>query len=310
MKRPKLHNNPLSWVETKQVELKGVRLSDIQFVPPSKLKANPLNVAYFKEESSEYFDKLRNDIKERGIIVPLVAKTDDTLLAGHNRLRVARELGLDNVPVQYVLDVLPEEAERGFIIKDNLYRRHFATAEWIELYKKLYPNFDEQIQQETRGGGRKWTTLKNAEKNVEEVQDEGGQNKTERSVLLSDGRAGRITAEKIAKDTGQKISAVQKQLTKYRKETLTTNNKAGNKEQRGKTMSGSVPALKASPLQKIKASEIRANGKGVPNTALVNEVAAYFASLEKTLKTEQPKTIQHILQKVERFQKKMMSKLP
>jgi ParB-like chromosome segregation protein Spo0J len=249
MKRPKLHNNPLSWVETKQVEIKGVRLSDVQYVSPKKLTPNTLNSFFFKEESSEYFSNLREDIRERGIIVPLIAKKDDTLLAGHNRLRLARELGLENVPVQYVLDGLNDNAEKEFIIKDNLYRRQFSAAEWIELYKKLYPEFDEQIQQETRGGGRKW-------------------NKTEDSVLLPPERQSRLTAEKIASDTGQKISAVQKQLTKYRREIRPTQE----------------PSKKAA--------------QGEPSV-LVQEIFATLDGLERKLRNADEKTVRQVVKKLE-----------
>ncbi len=249
MKRPKLHNNPLSWVETKQVEIKGVRLSDVQYVSPDKLIPNALNSFFFKEESSEYFSKLREDIRDRGIIVPLIAKKDDTLLAGHNRLRLARELGLENVPVQYVLDGLNDDAEKEFIIKDNLYRRQFSAAEWIDLYKKLYPDFDEQIQQETRGGGRKW-------------------NKTEDSVLLSSEHQSRLTAEKIASDTGQKVSAVQKQLTKYRRE-----------------LRPEQPSSKQTAQS--------------DSSALVREVSATLDALERKLRNADAKTVRQILKKLE-----------
>jgi ParB-like chromosome segregation protein Spo0J len=211
MKRPKLHNNPLSWVETKQVEIKGIKLSDIQFIAPDKLVENPLNSMFFKEESSDYFQKLRADIEKRGIIVPLIAKRNDMLVAGHNRLRIAKELHLENVPVQYILDELPDDSEKEFIIKDNLYRRHFSSAEWIELYRKLYPDFDNQIIQERRGGGKKWS-------------------KTEYSVLLQQEMDNRLTAEKIANDTGQKLSAVQKQLAKYKKNLLNSKPDALQKE--------------------------------------------------------------------------------
>lgn len=211
MKRPKLHNNPLSWVETKQVEIKGIKLSDVQFVAPDKLVENPLNSMFFKEESTDYFQKLRADIEKRGIIVPLIAKRNDMLVAGHNRLRIAKELRLENVPVQYILDELPDDSEKEFIIKDNLYRRHFSSAEWIELYRKLYPDFDNQIIQERRGGGKKW-------------------NKTEHSVLLQQEMESRLTAEKIAKDTGQNLSAVQKQLAKYKKNVLSNKPDVARKE--------------------------------------------------------------------------------
>lgn len=251
VKKPKLQNNPLSWVETKKVEIQGIRLSDVQYISPSRLKPNPLNQDFFREESTEYFANLRNDIGERGIIVPLIAKKDNILLAGHNRLRLATELGLENIPVQYVLDTLPQKSEQEFIIKDNLFRRQFSTSEWIVLYKKLYPDFDEQIQQETRGGGLKWS-------------------KTEHSVLLDSEASTRLTADKIAKDTGQKVSAVQKQLSKYRKE-----------------------------IKEVPTKNIATKSNNAVNAEIVEEANEALQKIEQRLKKESEKTIRQVLKKLE-----------
>lgn len=168
----------------------GLQLSDPIQEPLRKLKANPLNTAYFREESDEYFSRLRMDIAKRGIIVPLVAKMDGTLLAGHNRLKLAQEIGLKTVPVQYIIEdrkkPFTQEQEREFLIKDNVLRRQLMLGEWIALYKILYPDFEEQVLAARDG------------------RPTGGEN--------------RLTPEKIAKETGQKSATVQKQLQKFRKE--------------------------------------------------------------------------------------------
>ncbi len=255
-------------MQTKQVEIQGTRLSDVQHIAPSRLQANPLNSDFFREESDDYFTKLREDVRTRGIIVPLLAKKDDVLLAGHNRLRVALELGLETVPVQYVLDALPEKAEREFIIKDNLYRRQFSTSEWIQLYQKLYPDFDQIIQQEMRGGGLKWTNKSSA------------LSKTERSVLPVEPNTEqrRLTAQTIAEDTGQKTSAVQKQLTKYRKE-LT-----------GKKFESESIKQKTSPTPSTTKQT---------NDTVTSEAEKYFEKIRQSLKKQNPKTIRAILKKIE-----------
>lgn len=272
VKKPKLQNNPLAWMQTKQVELQGTRLSDVQHVAPRILKANPLNSDFFREESDDYFSKLREDVRERGIIVPLLAKKDDTLLAGHNRLRVAIELGLESVPVQYVLDSLPEKAEREFIIKDNLYRRQFTTTEWIGLYKKLYPDFDDLIQQETRGGGLKWVKTTNDE------------SKTERSVLLDEHSSSqkRLTAQTIADDTGQKLSAVQKQLTKYRRGLTTVNEN----------------------LPRNLASKNKENNMDA-HDSITDEVEKYFKKIQKSLHQQNPKTIRAVIKKLDSLKEEL-----
>lgn len=168
--------------------LSGTNLSDVQKVERTKLRPNPKNEEYFSRESTEYFERLENDIRERGIIVPLLAKEDGTLLAGHNRLIIAEKLNLKFVPVQYVKQEMSAADEQAFVIKDNLFRRQFSSSEWMNIYRKLYPDFDERIAEGNKAGKPK----KNA-----------------------------LTAVIIAKDTGQKPDAVRKQFQRAKSGTNT-----------------------------------------------------------------------------------------
>ena len=172
----------------------GVELSDMLYEHPKTLKPHPENATLFQEQDELYFNRLRDDVRERGILVPLQVKPDKTLLAGHNRLRVALELGLERVPVQYVEDTLSPEQEREFLIKDNLLRRHLSGQECIELYRKMYPNFDERIRE--KAVGRKAQTEEPAPQPEEQKP---------------------LTAREIAAATGQKERTVQHQLQQHRK---------------------------------------------------------------------------------------------
>lgn len=158
---------------------------DVKTVEVSTLSPHPNNKKYFRTESADYFERLREDVQKRGIVVPLIAKKDGVLLAGHNRLEVAKQLGLKYVPVQYVHRDLSDEQEQEFLIKDNLLRRQFTGDEWIDIYRRLYPNFEEAVIHE-RLKGRAKSGIKT------------------------------LSAKSIADDTGQKVSAVQKQLQKFR----------------------------------------------------------------------------------------------
>jgi ParB-like chromosome segregation protein Spo0J len=168
--------------------LKGIKLSDIERVSVNLLKHNPLNQQYFFTESPQYFDKLREDIRERGIIVPLIAKEDGTLLAGHNRLQLAKELGYDTVPVQYALEDLSGDEEKGFLIKDNLLRRQLSNEQRINLYKTLYPEFEERFL------------------NPDALPQAGRKNTHDK----------RLSLEQIARETGQSVSAVKLQVKRKR----------------------------------------------------------------------------------------------
>ncbi|OPZ71213.1 MAG: ParB-like nuclease domain protein [Firmicutes bacterium ADurb.Bin456] len=142
----------LDFIQDSRVNLPaGVKLSDVFQVEPGDLKDNDLNPELFKEETPEYFQTLEADIKERGILVPLIARKDGILLAGHNRLVIARRLGLARVPVQYLESELTPDQERALVIKDNLFRRQLTQEDRLRLYKVLIPDFDELIQKETRG---------------------------------------------------------------------------------------------------------------------------------------------------------------
>lgn len=165
-----------------------MNVSEVKPVKVQDLHINPSNAEFFPIEDAQRFEQLKNDIRERGIIVPLLAKRDNTLLAGHNRLKAATELGLEYVPVQYVQEQLSAEQEREFLIKDNLLRRQFTGSEWLMIYRKLYPTFDEEM-------------LSNTERRGRPKKDEKG----------------RLTIEKIAADTGQKPDTVRMQITREQK---------------------------------------------------------------------------------------------
>lgn len=182
----------------------GLRLSDVIQESPKKLRINPLNSNFFTEETSEYFENLRRDVKERGIVVPLVARQDGTLLAGHNRLRIAQEIQLSLVPVQYVLEELSEEAERKFVINDNLLRRQLSGSERITLYRILYPDFDSRLNARTNGRPK--------------VVEKSLSTKGEMLPLSESSSKQPLNAAIIARDTGQSRETVKKQLQQYKKE--------------------------------------------------------------------------------------------
>ena len=167
----------------------GLALSEVRYVSPSVLQSNSHN-NFFPEETARYFEELEEDVRERGVIVPLIAKRNGQLLAGHNRLRVALNLGLPRVPVQYVETQLTEQEEIRFIISDNLFRRQLSNSDKIRLYKHLYPNFDERLE------------LRHTVTPATRVEQ-------------FDPSKSPLTATVIARDTGQSAAAVQKQLQKY-----------------------------------------------------------------------------------------------
>jgi ParB-like chromosome segregation protein Spo0J len=245
----------------------GTALSEVKKVAPSLLTMNKKNSEYFVEESEEYFTNLRNDIRQRGVIVPLIASRDGILIAGHNRLRIAIELKLPQVPVQYVQEDLSDEREREFIIKDNLFRRQLTTQEWVELYKKLFPDFESVFL-------------------TEETKVSRGRKKTDDS---------RLTIAKIAEETGQKYDTVKTQIRRARSETNETAIQQGNKNHK----KGFTEPFSQN-TDKTKSSRVSTKQQQLDNdlqnalTIIVNTLAKASPLLKKQAQTELRKLLKSL----------------
>ncbi|ACX51892.1 ParB domain protein nuclease [Ammonifex degensii KC4] len=90
-------------------------------VPVSLLKPHPKNAEYYSPPTPEEREALRRSIAAEGIRDPLKVTPDYTVIAGHVRLEIARELGLERVPV-VIVDGPPEYLEY-LLIADNDERR-------------------------------------------------------------------------------------------------------------------------------------------------------------------------------------------
>lgn len=248
--------NPTASLRRVQSVRTGVSLSAIKNMPVEEIQTNPQNTVYFVRESSEYFQRLREDIEKRGVVVPLLVRQDGVLLAGHNRLQIAREIGLRFVPVQTVQEELTERQEQEFIINDNLLRRHLSIEERIRLYKMLFPEFDSVLASGKRGGDKKSAEFKattgkasfGKEKNQNDIVSL--KNSVTKKTSVSDStnkQANTIQelAEKIATTTGQNVSTVKQQITRAKR----AKKQASNKKMSSKT-SSKISAAKQSEGKK------------------------------------------------------------
>lgn len=63
-------------------------------------------------------DAVAASIEEFGFKVPIIIDSDNTIVAGHTRLKAAKKLGLDTVPCIVADDLTPEQI-KAFRIADN-----------------------------------------------------------------------------------------------------------------------------------------------------------------------------------------------
>jgi ParB-like chromosome segregation protein Spo0J len=92
------------------------RLPDsVELVSLDRLKPYARNP---RTHSDEQVAQIAASIVEFGWTNPVLVAGDGTVIAGHGRLKAARRLGLDAVPV-VVLDHLSEAQRRAYVIADN-----------------------------------------------------------------------------------------------------------------------------------------------------------------------------------------------
>ncbi|MCH8199829.1 MAG: ParB N-terminal domain-containing protein, partial [Chloroflexi bacterium] len=79
----------------------------IEHLPIDDLRPDPANPRYISEDELE---ALTRSIRQFGFIDPVIARRDGrVVIGGHQRLVVARRLGMKTVPVVFV-DLTPEQA--------------------------------------------------------------------------------------------------------------------------------------------------------------------------------------------------------
>ena len=250
----------------------GLRLSAVMYEPPSKFQANPLNSEFFQAEKQEYLEQLTTDIRERGIVVPIIAKPDGTLLAGHNRLHIAQELSLSLVPVQYVEQKLSAQEEKKFVINDNLLRRQLTQPERLELYRKLYTNFDERISSRAHHRPQKNDIKKN---------------KVDTVHLNDNNDSEPLTAAVIARDTGQKKATVQKQLQRIKDDISFSTPKVLHEKkpvkQSSKNVSGYSQNLRAFKKNMQALQDRIDNAEGNERKQMIKELELFLKSLKQAI---------------------------
>ncbi len=86
-------------------------------------------------KNDEAVEKVAESIREFGFKVPVIIDKDNIIIAGHTRVRAAKELGLDTIPV-IIADDLTEEQVRAFRLADNKVSE-FSAWDFSKLEEEL-----------------------------------------------------------------------------------------------------------------------------------------------------------------------------
>ena len=80
-------------------------------------------------------DAVAASIREFGFKVPVIVDGDNVIVAGHTRVKAARELGMETVPCIIADDLTPEQV-RAFRLADNK-TAELAGWDWSKLEDEL-----------------------------------------------------------------------------------------------------------------------------------------------------------------------------
>lgn len=100
----------------------------------------------------EQIAKLVQSIKEYGWTIPILARSDGEIIAGHGRVLAAREAGIREVPV-IIADHLNDDQRRAYRLADN---RLTEMADWSDtlLAEEIKAIIADDIDPETLGFAR------------------------------------------------------------------------------------------------------------------------------------------------------------
>lgn len=162
-----------------------------------KVKVNPEFRDLLPKKSAKSLNWLKADMKENGCLTPIkVWKETNEVVDGHNRLELAKELGI-SYRVQLVNFSSKDHVKKWII--DNCHAEQFTRDSWTEAEARRMANEYMEIEQRITDS-RKKTTKKKAGKSGKPPAKAAAEKR---------GRSSKRAADAAAKVTGHKFSPAQ-----------------------------------------------------------------------------------------------------
>ena len=109
----------------------------VEEIPLDELK--PFKDHPFKVMEDEEMERLKESIRESGVLIPALARPTESgyeLISGHRRLAACRALGMSTMPV--IVRNLTDEEAIITMVDSNLQREHILPSEKAYAYKMKY----------------------------------------------------------------------------------------------------------------------------------------------------------------------------
>ncbi|MGE0267810.1 MAG: ParB/RepB/Spo0J family partition protein [Candidatus Omnitrophota bacterium] len=112
--------------------------------------------------NQDRLEELKNSIREQGLLQPILVRIKDNgyeVIAGERRLRAARSLKLEKIPV-IVKDVTDKEALEIALV-ENIQREELNPIEEAKAFRKLIDEFQYTQEEVAQAVGKDRTTITN-----------------------------------------------------------------------------------------------------------------------------------------------------
>jgi ParB family chromosome partitioning protein len=112
------------------------RATVLRELPTQRIHENPENAR--RQTNLASFEELKQSVQTHGILVPLIVRpegTEYTLIAGHRRLRAARELGLARVPA--LVRRVSETRAAELALIENSFRLDLSKLELLRAFESV-----------------------------------------------------------------------------------------------------------------------------------------------------------------------------
>jgi ParB-like chromosome segregation protein Spo0J len=117
---------------------------------PKQLKSHPLQNNLICDLQGLEYERLKSDLEKNGQSYEIEISADDVIIDGHQRNRIALELGWPTVKVWVRDDLADQAAIDHRFLQANLARRHMSKMEKARCYQYMI----EQEQKQAAGFGR------------------------------------------------------------------------------------------------------------------------------------------------------------
>ena len=125
----------LFMTDQERADAKKPKVEDVSLAELFPFKDHP-----FRVQEGEELERLKESIKESGVLVPALARPKEDggyeLVSGHRRMTACKALGMETMPV-IIRDLTDEEAIIA-MVDANLQREHILPSEKAFAYKMKY----------------------------------------------------------------------------------------------------------------------------------------------------------------------------